>query len=578
MCFEIQEVISNHENYDIRQEKAVERRAMLRPELCLARGPELLLDRRESRRKFMATQDKFILAIDLGTSGPKVALFSTQGELFDSEFEPTGLQLLPDGGAEQSPDEWWQAIRKAVRRMLERGRVPNDQIVAIGTTGQWSGTVAVDEQGNALGNAVIWMDSRGAPHLSRMVDGLLKVGGYSLGKLLRWVQLTGGVPGNAGKDPISHILYLQHAQPEIYRRTYKFLEPIDYVGFRLTGCIAASYDSVTLYWLTDNRDINNIRYDDGLINWAGIDRSKLPDLKTADAVLGTLRPDVAQEWGLQPDVRVIMGSPDTHSAAVGSGAVRDYETHFYIGTSSWLVCNVPMKKTDLATNQASLPSAIPGHYLLVNSQECAGVCLQFLRDNILFHDDVLATGAKPETAYQLFDQIAARTPAGSGKLIFTPWLYGERAPIDDRYVRSGFFNQSLHTTREEMIRAVYEGVAYNARWLLTVAEPFIQRRLEAINMVGGGAKSEIWCQIHADVLDRPIRQMKEPIQANVRGAALLASAALGYLRYDEIPDRVPVAKTFTPNAAHRKIYDQLFEEFKAIYKNNRKAYARLNRV
>ena len=109
----------------------------------------------------MASDDNFILAIDLGTSGPKVALFSTHGELVDSEFEPTGLQLLPDGGAEQSPDEWWQAISTAVQRMLARGLVPNDQIVAIGTTGQWSGTVAVDDQGNALGNAVSWMDSRG---------------------------------------------------------------------------------------------------------------------------------------------------------------------------------------------------------------------------------------------------------------------------------------------------------------------------------------------------------------------------------------------------------------------------------
>jgi xylulokinase len=232
----------------------------------------------------------------------------------------------------------------------------------------------------------------------------------------------------------------------------------------------------------------------------------------------------------------------------------------------------------VSTNQATLPSAIPGHYILVDSQECAGVCLQFLRDNLLFHEDALSTGQKPENVYQLFDEIAARTPAGSGKMIFTPWLYGERAPIDDRYARGGFFNQSLKTTRAEMIRAVYEGIAYNTRWLLTYMEPFIKTRVERINAVGGGAKSDIWCQILADVLDRPIRQMKDPIQANVRGAALLASAALGYIRYEQIGDLVPVAKTFTPDPDHRRIYDELFSEFVGIYKNNRKAYARLNRV
>ncbi|HEX8992746.1 MAG TPA: FGGY-family carbohydrate kinase [Anaerolineales bacterium] len=526
----------------------------------------------------MAAQEKFILAIDLGTSGPKVALLSTRGELIDHDFEPNGLKLLPDGGAEQSPDEWWRAISTAIKRMLARGLVPHDQIVAIGTTGQWSGTVALDEAGNALGDAIIWFDSRGAPSIARIADGALKVGGYSLPKLMRWLNLTGGVPGNAGKDPVAHILYLKNRQPELYRKTYKFLEPIDYIGFRLTGCMAASFDSITLYWVTDNRNLRDIRYDDGLIKISDLDRSKLPDLKPADAVLGTLRPELAREWGLRPEVQVIMGTPDTHSAAIGAGTVHDYDCHLYLGTSSWIVYHFPSKKTDLGSNQAALPSGIPGHYVVVDAQECGGVCLQFLRDNVLFSDDVLATGPKPANAYQLFDQIAAQAPAGSGKLIFTPWLYGERAPIDDREVRGGFFNQSLHSTRAEMIRAVYEGVAYNSRWLLTKIEPFMKRRVEAINIVGGGARSDIWCQIHADVLNRTIRRMHDPVQANVRGAALLASAALGHIRYDEIPDCVPVAETFTPDPVNRRIYDQLFAEFVEIYKNNRKAYARLNRL
>jgi xylulokinase len=526
----------------------------------------------------MAFAPKYVLSIDLGTSGPKVALFSTRGELVDTDFEPTGLQLLPDGGAEQSPKEWWQAISTAVKRMLARGRVPREQIVAIGTTGQWAGTVALDAQGRSLGNAIIWFDSRGEPFTHQVMDGFIKVSGYSLPKLLKWIDKTAGIPSPAGKDSIGHILYIKHKLPDVYEKTYKFLEPIDYIGFRLTGCMAASFDSVTLYWLTDNRNIADVRYDDELIRIAGLQRSKLPDLKPADAVLGTLLPAVALDWGLQPDVKIIMGSPDTHSAAVGSGAVRDFECHYYVGTSSWLVCHLPSKKTDTGTGQAALPSAIPGKYVLVDSQECAGVCLQYLRDNLLFCEDGLSLGPRPENAYRLFDEIVARTPAGSGRLIFTPWLYGERAPVDDRFARGVFFNQSLQTTRAQIIRAVYEGVAYNARWLLSTAEPFIKQQVEAINMVGGGARSDVWCQIHADVLNRTIRQMHDPIQANVRGAALLASAALGQIRYDEIPECVPVARTFTPDPANRVIYDELFKEFLAIYKNNRKSFARLNTV
>jgi xylulokinase len=513
--------------------------------------------------------DKFILAIDLGTSGPKVAIFSTQGELLGSEFEETRLLLFDNGGAEQSPDEWWAAIDKAVKRLLARGLVPNEDIVAVASTGQWAGTVAVDKDGNALGNAIIWMDARGAPQIHQLVGGLLNIQGYTPGKLFKWIQLTGGAPAIAGKDPIAHILHLKQNHPEQYQQAFKFLEPIDYIGLRLTGRFAASFDSVALYWLTDNRDVNHVKYDDGLVRMSTIDRSKLPDLQPANSILGPLQVDVARDWGLRNNVQVVIGSPDIHSAAIGSGAVRDFEPHLYIGTSSWLTCHVPFKKTDLFHSIAALPSAIPGRYLLTDAQECAGACLQFLRDNIIYHQDELSSGAKPANAY---------TPAGSEKLIFLPWLYGERAPVDDRFVRGGFFNQSLQTTREHMVRAVFEGVAYNSRWLFKYVEQLIGKRAEAVNMVGGGAKSEIWCQIHADVMDRPIHQMKDPIEVNVRGAALLAAAALGYLRYEEIGSHVPVAKTFQPQPENRKLYDEMFAEFVAIYESNRKIYARLNRA
>ncbi|WKZ34188.1 MAG: FGGY-family carbohydrate kinase [Anaerolineales bacterium] len=522
------------------------------------------------------SSEKYILAIDLGTSGPKVALFSLQGELIGSEFQENRVLLLPDGGAEQSPAEWWDAINTAVKRLLGRRLVSNDDIVAIGITGQWSGTVAVDKDGNALSNAIIWMDSRGEPYVREIMNGAIKVEGYALGKLLKWIQVTGGVPGYAGKDPIAHILYFKYIHPEIYQRTYKFLEPIDYIGLLLTGKFAASINSIVLHWITDNRDINNIAYDESLIRLSRIERDKLPDLYPPNDVLGPLLPSTTKEWGLSEDVKVIMGSPDVHSAAVGSGAVADYETHLYIGTSAWMTCHMPAKKTDVLHSLAALPSSIPGRYLLTNEQDCAGMNLQYLRDNIFFHQDELTT-TKPENTYKLFDQIAERTPAGSGKLIFTPWLYGERTPVEDRFVRGGFFNLSLHTTREHMVRAVFEGVAYNARWLLKYIERFIKKPVEAINMVGGGAKSDVWCQIHADVLNRPIRQMKDPIEVNVRGAALLAGAALGHIRYDDIASRVPVAKTYTPSPDHRKVHDELFHEFLAIYENNKKMYARLNK-
>jgi xylulokinase len=225
---------------------------------------------------------------------------------------------------------------------------------------------------------------------------------------------------------------------------------------------------------------------------------------------------------------------------------------------------------------ASLPSAIPGKYFIANEQETAGACLSFLRDNILYPDDALARETHLPNVYQVFDQMVEQVSAGSERLIFTPWLHGERTPIEDHLVRGGFYNVSLSVTRSHFIRAVFEGVAYNSRWLLGYVEKFIKRRLDDIHMIGGGANSNVWCQIHADVLNRRIKQVQDPVEANARGVALLAAVALGLASFDTLGDDVTIAHTYEPNPANRQIYDQLFTEYLNIYKQNKGIYARLN--
>ncbi len=524
----------------------------------------------------MNNNGKYILAIDLGTSGPKAALVTTRGEVIDYEFQEVELVLLPGGGAEQRPEEWWDAILAVSKKVLAKRLVPAETIAAVSCTTQWSGTVAIDWDGRPLMNAVIWMDTRGSRYVDQLTNGFIKVENYSIFKLQKWLRLTGGAPTHSGKDPIAHILFIKNERPEIYRQTYKFLEPKDYINFKLTGQLAASYDSIALHWITDNRNIAKVAYNDQLIKMAGVEREKFPDLKRAVDILGPLRQDLARELGLHADTPVIVGTHDIGSAAVGSGAVKDFEGHLYIGTSSWLTCHVPFKKTDVIHNIGTLPSAIPGKYFVANEQETAGACLNFLRDNILYHKDLLLDETQLPDVYKIFDQIAENVPAGSGNLIFTPWLYGERAPVDDHSVRSAIFNMSLSTTREHLIRAVFEGVAYNSRWLLGYVEKFIKQPLNPINFIGGGANSRIWGQIMADVLNRTIRQVKDPIQTNVRGAAFLASAALGCITFDEISDTIQIGNTYTPNPQNRKIYNGLFKEFKTIYKANKGIFRRLN--
>jgi xylulokinase len=369
------------------------------------------------------------------------------------------------------------------------------------------------------------------------------------------------------------MLYVQDMGDGIYKETYKFLEPKDYLNLRLTGRFAASYDSIALHWVTNNRDISNIDYDPRLLRMSSIDRDKLPDLKRAIDIVGPIKHEAAQELGLNKNVQILAGTPDIQSAAIGSGAVGDYEGHLYIGTSSWLTCHVPFKKTDLLHNMASLPSAIPERYFVANEQQCAGACLTFLKDNLL-----QCSQADQPMSYATLDRIAERAAAGSHGLIFTPWLYGERTPVENHSLRGGFHNLSLQSTRAQLIRSVFEGVAYNSRWLLQYVEKFIKRRLHTITLVGGGANSNVWCQIHADVLNRTMQQAQDPILTNLRGAAFLASVALGYLTFNDIPERVQIAHTYHPNPELHRVYDDLFKEFINIYKNNRRIYARLNKV
>lgn len=520
---------------------------------------------------------EYLFTIDVGTSGPKVALVSTRGDVLGGEFEPVDLLLLPDGGAEQDPHAWWSAICTASRRLLAQKLVPREAIIGVCCTSQWSGTVAVDASGKPLMNAIIWMDTRGAPHVQRITGGPIRIEGYGIGKLLAWLPRTGGLPTRSGKDSIAHILYLKHERPDIYNAAYKFLEPKDYLNLKMTGLFAAGVDSIALTWVTDNRDIHNIRYDEKLLKLSTIDRAKLPDLKLAVDVLGPLTQSSASELGLPAGLPVVMGAPDTHSAAIGSGAVRDYEAHLYLGTSSWLIGHVPFKKTDILHNMASLPSSIPGRYLLLNEQECAGVCLTFLRDKLFFPDDVLNLHGKPDKVYALFDQLAETSPPGSRGVIFNPWLYGERTPVEDHTVRGGFFNLSLQTTRADMVRAVLEGVAFNARWLRLYVEKFMGRPLESIHVIGGGASSPTWCQIVADILDRPVKQMADPLWSNSRGVGLLGAVGLKRVTFDEVAAHAPVTRVFSPNQAHRALYTELFDAFIHLYERQKALYARLNR-
>lgn len=516
-----------------------------------------------------------ILAIDMGTGTAKAALVSPQGRIAAAAIREIETEQLPGGGAEQDPEQWWRMVVEAAREALEHSGLAPEKVVAVRCATQWAVTVPVDAEGRALASAISWMDTRGGPYVRELVDGPVKLAGYSVGKLPRWLRLTGGAPVLSGIDGLGHLLYFKNERPEVYAAAAAFLEPMDYLNLRLCGRCAASYGTIYPYWLTDNRDVSRVRYDRLLLRRAGIDRAKLPELVPVDAVLGTLTLTACEELGLRPQTRVLSGLSDAQAAAIGAGVVEERQGYVSIGTSSWLSCLVPRKKTDLRHLIATNPAALPGRHQVVAEQGAAGRCLEFVAHNILYGGDA-GGPAPPPNLFELLDRQATGVPAGSNGLIFTPWLNGVNAPHEDPYTRSSFFNQSLHTTRAHYVRAVMEGVAYNLRWLKGAVERFAGCRFERLNLIGGAALSPTWCQILADVLGCDVGQVANPRYANAVGAALAGFTALGELNPQEIPAAVELTAIYKPDAAARHVHDRQFEHFLRLYRGNRRLYRRLN--
>ena len=520
---------------------------------------------------------RYILAVDLGTSGAKVALIGLDGRVAAWESEPVPLQVLPQGGAEQTPEDWWQAIIKASGRLFAQMPDAAGDVTAVCCSTQGEGTVPVDRNGRALMNAVLWMDMRGAPNLRKQFRGALNYSGLSAARLLRWIRLTGGMPSPTGKDPAAHMLLIRDAFPEVYERTYKFLNVLDYLNLRLTGRFVATFDSILTSWVTDNRDPNAIHYDSRLVGACGIEADKLPEIVPCTEVLGTLTEEAAAALGLSPSVQVVAGAIDNTAAAIGSGAVDDFAPHLYIGTSSWICAHVPFEKTDALTSLASIPCAVPGRYLLTALQATAGGNLTFLRDNILYHEDELLAEERVPDVFKIFDRIAERVPAGSNGVLYTPWLWGERAPVDDKALRAGVYNLGPQNTREDLVRAFLEGVALNTRWLMKPVRKFLGRDITSINLAGGGATSAVWCQIFADVLGIEVRQVRDAIQSNARGAAWIAAAGLGEIALTDVPHLVEFERMCSPLAKNRAVYDDEYGTFLEVHKRMRRLYRRINR-
>ena len=514
-----------------------------------------------------------VLAIDLGTSGCKAAVVSLEGRVAGAARASIDTIHLPADGAEQDPEAVWNAVRSVCRAAVASANVPAADIRAVICASQYSSVVPVDPDGVPTMNMLLWLDKRGATSRLRKLPGFPR-GIDSPLQLLTWLRVHGLPPVAAGIS-LAHLRFIKYARPEVYQRTAKFLEPTDFVTMRLTGRATTNQCSAFMYLLTDNRRLDAREYHPRLLAYSTIDREKLPDLVPLDAIVGTVLPDVARDLGLSPATPVVTGLNDTQAGGVGTAAFDGTHAAIAIGSTSVMITHVPFKRTDVRHAILSMPSPVPGTYFVMAENGTGAGALEHFLDKLVFADDAFGAGGGADR-YARLQRAVAATPAGSGGVLFLPWMGGSMAPCADGSMRGGFLNVGLSTTREQLARAVLEGVALNLRWLKGSVEKFARREMTHFVFYGGAAGSDTWAQILADALDAPVQQVENPDLLVARGAAMLAFQRLGLLGFEDIASRVVIRREYHPDPARRALYADRAARLVEAFKRTRPMFRALN--
>ncbi len=525
-----------------------------------------------------------ILVHDVGTTGNKACIYRVGQtlELVDSHVVEYPIYVLDNGGVEQKVDEWWAAITQSTRQVLQTTGINVQTIQGMAFCAQMQGVVMVDEQGNALRNAMSYMDGRATDQISCYLHtGFPRIDNMNLIKLLQFVRLTGGGAASA-KDSLWKYLWVRDNEPEIFETTHKWLDVKDYMALRCTGEFTMGYDSANVTFVFDTRP-DKLEWSESLCHTFDVEMMHLPDLVGATEKVGRLLPEPAVELGLPEGIPIFGGGGDLSMISVGSGGFDLHDTHIYIGTSGWTVANIDKRMTDINTMIAGVIGAVPGRYNYIAEQETSGSCLQWVRDH-LAKDEIgvyLETQSIDDveeaesSLYDLLNAAVAETKPGSRGVIFTPWLHGNRSPFEDPYARGMFFNISLETGKRHLIRSVLEGDAFHKRWMLEAIEKKVPRQ-KSLRFVGGGAQSEQWAQILADVTNRKIEVVASPQNVGALGAAITVAIGLGLTDFEHAKNMIQVKRTFKPLPENHDVYKRQYLIFKRLYQQNRNLYKELN--
>ena len=503
---------------------------------------------------------KYVLGVDLGTSGTKTVLFDEAGQAVASCAVEYPLYQPRNGWAEQDPEDWFRAAVDTIRGVLEKSGVSPADIAGLGISGQMHGLVMTDDAGQVLRKSILWCDGRTGEECQELTR---RVGRDRLIAISANPALTGFTAGK--------ILWVQRHEPEIWAKAKHVMLPKDYVRFRLTGEYACEMSDASG---TNLLDVPGRHWSEEICAALDLPLAMLPPLYESSQKAGEISAEAAALTGLLAGMPVAGGAADNMAGAIGTGVACAGKAFTTIGTSGVVYAHSDTVQIDPAGRVHTFCSAVPGAYTVMSCTLAAGLSLKWFRDT--FCDAEMQAAKLMDTdPYVLMNSQADKSPIGANRLLFLPYLMGERSPILDSNARGAFIGLSAMHSRRDLLRAVMEGVIYSQRQNLDVLRG-MHVAPETMLACGGGAKSPFWRQMMADVFGMPVATVQNT-EGPALGAAILAGTAAGL--YADVPSAcarmIRESEPLLPDAERGKAYEPYYELFASIYPQLAGTYARL---
>lgn len=496
-----------------------------------------------------------LIGIDVGTGGSRAVVIGTAGKIVASAtVEHKPFVSIQTGWAEQDPRDWWRASAAAIRSAITKAAIPAEDIKAVGLSGQMHGAVLLDAADEVLRPAIIWCDQRSARQCENLTA---KVGGSRLIELTCNPALTGFT--------LPKLLWVRDHEPETWQQVRSVLLPKDYVRFRLTGDKATDVADASGTLLLN---VAARRWSDEMLDAAEISANVLPRVYESQEVTGSISAKAAEETGLRPGTPVIAGAGDQAAGAVGLGIVRPGMISATIGTSGVVFAATNTPALDPKGRVHTFCHAIPERWHVMGVTQGAGLSLRWFRDQFgLISTDY---GGDP---YDDLTAEAANVPPGADGLLWAPYLMGERTPHLDPYARAALVGLTASHTRAHVVRAILEGVAFSLKDSFEILKE-LNVPCETIRLGGGGARSELWRQIQADVYGHEVETMAAE-EGAAYGVALLAGVAAGaWGSVDAACDAVTETKTrVQPDREAQEVFHRQYRRYVALYPALRSVYS-----